>query len=439
MLAQVFKRWDALRASYWFLPAVMTLAAIVSAFLTTRIDSALDMAWLDNVSWLHANTPEGARAMLSTIAGSMMTVAGVTFSVTIAAVAYTTSQFGPRLLGNFMRDRGNQITLGTFIATFIYCLMLLRTVYNQGDASFVPQIGVLGALGLALASIAVFIYFIHHVAESIHISNVIANIGRELSGKINDLPVIDTHAAQAAENSMPPTLGPDFAASAARLVARDNGYVQNLVDNHLLDAATEHDVVIRVERGIGEFVHRGETLALVWPAHHCEDAMLDSMYLAYALGRQRTISQDPMFLVHELIEIAGRALSPGVNDPFTAMSCMDWLRSTMVQIANCDAPSPYRHDENGALRLIVTPFSFEAMADRACHSLRPYFCKDPNACVHMLQALSRMASEVDASQCKQLLQHAQWLARASFDALPDAADQARINTALHAAEAVLKS
>lgn len=435
MLAQLLKRWDAIRASYWFLPALMALGAIALSFITTTIDSKIDMAWLDDITWLHANTPEGARSMLSTIAGSMMTVAGVTFSVTIAAVAYTTSQFGPRLLGNFMRDTGNQITLGTFIATFLYCLLLLRTVYAQDDTVFVPQIGLLGAILLAIASIAVFIYFIHHVAESIHISNVIADIGRELAGVIAQLPIIDKYAPQ----ESPPALPANFAANASKLIARDNGYVQNLVDTHLVDTASKHDVVVRVEHGIGEFVHVGETLALVWPAHKTDDAILNSLYSAYALGRQRTISQDPMFLVHELIEIAGRALSPGVNDPFTAMSCMDWLRSTMVSLAGCDDPTPYRHDQEGTLRLVVTQFSFEDMADRACNSLRPYFCTDPNACVHMLDALGRMASEINSKQRRQIAEHAQWLLQASLQALADPADQDRVNAAYQLAEKRLKT
>lgn len=435
MLAQLLKRWDEVRASYWFLPSLMALGAGVLAFGLTAIDQRIGMDWMSHISWLNANQPEGARAMLSTIAGSMMTVAGVTFSITIAAVAYTTAQFGPRLLGNFMRDTGNQVTLGTFIATFLYCMLVLRTVSSADGATFVPNLSLLVGFLLALASVGVLIYFIHHVAESIHISNVVAKIGDQLANKIADLPVIDEHAV----DGDTPTRAPDFAANAAQVVARENGYVQNLVAGHLVAVATEHELVVRVERGIGEFVHAGETLALVWPAHKASDEILDSLRTAYATGRQRTMSQDPMFLVHELIEIAARALSPGINDPFTAMSCMDWLRSTLVSMANRDAPSPYRHDADGTLRLVVTPFSFTAMADRACHSLRPYFCADTNAAVHMLNAFERMADQVNTQHRRQLAEHAQWLLRAALKALPDPADKARIKTAFDAAETRLQA
>lgn len=217
-----------------------------------------------------------------------------------------------------------------------------------------------------------------------------------------------------------------------------NGYVQNLVNTHLIALATEHDVTVRIERGTGQFVHAGETLALVWPAHKTSEAILDSLNSAYALDRQRTVSQDPMFLVNELIEIAARALSPGINDPFTAMTCMDWLRSTLVSMAATGTPSPYRHDEHGNLRLLLTPLTFTEMADIAFHSLRPYFCNDPNACAHMLNAIGRMAAQVGVEQRRLLLEHAQWLQRASEQALPDPADRARVKTSFETAQRKLQ-
>lgn len=428
MLAQLLKLSNEIQASYWFLPSVMAAVAIVVSFITTRIDTALGMDWLANVTWMHANTPDGARTMLSTIAGSMMTVAGVTFSVTIAAVAYTTSQFGPRLLGNFMRDTGNQITLGTFIATFLYCLMLMRTVYADIDNPFVPQVGLLVAIMLALASIAVFIYFIHHVAESIHISNVVANIGRELTTKIDKLGQPTSEPAQAS-----PALSKNFDKNAAPVVAGNDGYVQTLVDSQLLETARNNNLVVRVERGVGEFVHTGEVIALAWPAQDADKAVLRELRSAYALGSKRTVSQDPMFLVNELIEIAARALSPGINDPFTAASCMDWLRSALVRLASTQPPSPYHLDADGKLRLILTPFNFKGTADAVLHGLRPYFCADVNASVHMLQSLGRMAPMVSSEQRRQLEEHAGRLLQASLGALPDTADQARVKAAFETA------
>jgi uncharacterized membrane protein len=192
MHARFIQFLDQLRASYWFIPSLMSVGAVVLAFGTAAVDHALGPEWIYEVEWLQANRPSGARDVLSAIASSMITVAGVVFSITVASVVYASAQHGPRLLTNFMRDRGNQITLGTFIATYLYCLLVLRTVRESGEpegldeeiAAFVPHVGLFVGLFLAVCSIAVLVYFIHHVPRSIHISNVIADIGRELRGMI---------------------------------------------------------------------------------------------------------------------------------------------------------------------------------------------------------------------------------------------------------------
>ena len=200
MKATLLTFWEDVRSSYWFIPSLMALAAVLLSSGAIYLDGVIGAGWMDEVAWLYANKPDGARALLSTISGSMITVAGVTFSITIASVAYATGQFGPRLLTNFMQDRGNQVTLGTFIATFLYCLLVLRTIRGadertggsaevSGDfvGAFVPHAAILIALVLTLASVGVLIFFIHHVPDSIHISNVIAKIGRELNAKIDSL------------------------------------------------------------------------------------------------------------------------------------------------------------------------------------------------------------------------------------------------------------
>ncbi len=186
MIARALKFLDGIRASFWFVPTLMSVVAVALAFVLTGFDSQFGAAWLRDVGWLYANKPEGARVLLSTVASSMITVAGVTFSMTTLAVSFASGNIGPRVLSNFMRDRGNHVTLGTFIATFLYCIFVLRTIRAENEVDnqiyepFVPHTAILGALILTAASVAVLIYFIHHVPESIHMSNVVANIGRGL-------------------------------------------------------------------------------------------------------------------------------------------------------------------------------------------------------------------------------------------------------------------
>ena len=183
-----------LRSSYWFLPTLLACAGFALGLSLVLVDARLGDAWLGQYEWFYGSRPEGARSMLSTIAGSTITVAGVVFSITLAAVTYASGQFGPRLLGNFMRDRGNQASLGVFIGTYLYCLVVLRTIRSAEETSadtggavrdaFVPHLAMFGGLALAIASTAVLIYFVHHVTSGIHINNVIARVGRDLINQI---------------------------------------------------------------------------------------------------------------------------------------------------------------------------------------------------------------------------------------------------------------
>jgi uncharacterized membrane protein len=173
-----FAAWDRLRESFWFLPALMTAAAIALSFGLTALDAEVEEGTYRRIEWLYLFGPEGARAILSAIAGSMITVAGLTFSITMLTLQLASSQFGPRLLRNFMSDRGNQIVLGTFIATFLYCLLVLRTVKGVEGSSFVPHIAVAAGIVLSIASLAVLIYFIHHTARSIRLETILANLAR---------------------------------------------------------------------------------------------------------------------------------------------------------------------------------------------------------------------------------------------------------------------
>lgn len=406
----LFRTLESIRASYWFVPSVMAFGAVVLAFGLVYVDGLVGESWTEEFSWLYANKAAGAREVLSTIAGSMITVAGVTFSITIAAVAYATSQFGPRLLSNFMRDRGNQFTLGTFIATFLYCLLVLRTIRaadeqaqdaNAPDVvgAFVPHIAMLVALLLAVASIGVLIYFIHHVPEQIHAGRVVARIGRELMHGLERLfPEQAGWAAAAA-----PDVIARQDAEALPLAAHHSGYVQYVDVGALIEAARAHDAVLFVRTVPGDFAHLSLPLAAVWPPS-CGSADLERrVQQAFAFGEVRTPVQDLRFLVDELAEISARALSPGVNDPFTAMNCAEWLTSAAVQLAQRPAPSPYRYDEDGQLRLVAAPVDFATLLRRAFDGTRPYVAPDRNAALHQMKCLLRIGEAITRMEDGRLL------------------------------------
>ncbi|MEX2644467.1 MAG: DUF2254 domain-containing protein, partial [Acetobacterales bacterium] len=325
MRAHIAKYLNAIRYSYWFVPTLMALSAGVLAIATTGLDVWLGADWKAGPGWLAFETPAGARAILATIAGSMITVAGVTFSITVAAVAYATSQLGPRLLGNFMRDTGNQITLGSFIATFVYCLMVLRVVRGDGDSegaeAFVPHLGVLVALALTALSLGVLIYFFHHTPMSIQASQVVAQIGRELLDKVDE-----TFPHRVGEGPEPtPSRQAEPPLDGQPLCAADSGYIVHRDDDSLVTLACRHDAMLHLVRRPGDFVGEGELLGRVTAGEELPDEALHAMARCFAVGSERTHMQDILLVVQQLVEIGARALSPGVNDPFTAMRCLDWL------------------------------------------------------------------------------------------------------------------
>ena len=403
MRARLLRLSNDLRESYWFVPTVMAIGALLLALAMVYIDSHAGSAWMDDLAWLYAARPDGARSLLSSIGGSMIGVAGTTFSVTIAAVVYASGQYGPRLLSNFMSDRGNQVTLGTFIATFVYSLVVLRTIRSAGEsgagaAAFVPQLALLVALILVLCSIAVLIFFIHHVPMRIHINNVIERIGDRLIGEIDArFPVfVGTPIEERADD---PRIPAAFRAEAGRadhdrrapVRSQDTGYIQLIDESTLMAAAHEHDLVIRLQYQPGDFIHKGSVLLEAWPVERCDEAAAKALREAFAVGSRRTALQDLRFLIDELVEIAARALSPGVNDPFTANSCLDWLGAAMADLARRDLPSRLRADGDDRLRVIAHPVTFEGFIARAFGALAQYASADMIAAKHFLGALGDVA------------------------------------------------
>ncbi len=417
-----------IQSSYWFIPMLMALAAILLAIITGTMDRYLDSDWPRHFEWLEANRPEGARSVLATIAGSMITVAGVTFSMTMVSVSFGSAQFGPRLVGNFMRDRGNQITLGTFIATFVYCLMILRTVRSgvestasaEAVSAFVPHISVLCGLLLALASVAVLIYFIHHIPETIHIGNITADVGKELRTAIDKLfparvgepPPEDDSDADVV------SLPDDFLETAAGVRCRDEGYIQALDMDGLLKAAIEFDLIVRLEYRPGDFVTKGKSLILAGPADNLTSEAESELYSLFALGSERTPTQNILFLVDELVEIIGRALSPGINDPFTANTCIDWLESALREFLSRQSPPAFRYDSDQRLRVVAYPVSPERFASAIFDQTRPYVASDRNSALHMMKMIAEMASDLeDKAHRDLLLRHARALMEAGQVAL----------------------
>ncbi len=424
MQPRVLKLLEDIRSSYWFVPAVMAFAALILGATMVYVDAQIGSDWLDALSWYQSNKPDGAQEVLSTIAGSSITVAGVVFSITIVSVSFAASQYGPRVLTNFMADRGNQVTLGTFIATFLYCLIVLRTIRSGDEGDFVPDLAIIVALLLALCSIAVLIFFIHHVPRSIHVNSVVAGIGRQLIGAMEQrFPEFigrGVAARHSGETTVPAGLrdDPPQSQDAAPIRSRGTGYIEAIDDERLIELASRCKVILRLKYQPGDYIHADRTFALAWPPEQISDELLDGLQDTFAVGSRRTPLQDDRFLVDELVEIGTRALSPGVNDPFTAITCLDWLGAALSEAARRKLPSPYRFDEQNELRVIADPVTFAGYVNRALGQFQQYLATDKNACLHAFLTIERVADAcVSAEQIAILTVEAEALRTAAAEAL----------------------
>lgn len=429
MKTQLLHLWDSVRASYWFVPALMALGSIGLATLLLSIDSRNRFTLADELGWLYAGGPEGARSVLSTVAGSMITVAGVVFSIVIVALVLATQQFGPRLLRNFMRDTGNQIVLGTFIATFIYCLLILRNVRGTEEISFVPHLSVSMAVVLALVSLAVLIYFIHHVAESIQASNVIASVGRDLEQSIERLfPENEREET----NDNPTEVLRQLNRQKEPVRTRKGGYIRAIDTGTLLDAAKNKDLVLHFCCRPGDFIVPEDPLGYILAEEPADEELVEAVNEAIILGSRRTLSQDQRLAVNQLVEIAMRALSPGINDPFTAINCIDQLTSALSRFGGRQPAPPYRFDDEGNLRLVLQPVDFSLLLDAAFSPIYNYGRNSGLVTRHLLKSLTVLARHVTHSHARSSVrQLADTIHEVSRKALPSEFEVDKAGKAYH--------
>lgn len=392
----IFRRILGLRQNYWFWPSAMTLAAVLLGFFLPYLDTRFGSDWLQSVSFFRTTQVDGARAILTTLAGATLGVAGVAFSVTIVAVAFASSNYGPRLIGNFMGDKTNQVVLGVFVATFVYCITVLSTVHARLESAqstqeaFVPQLSVLFALVLTLAAVGALIGYIHHIPESINIMNVTAQLGDKLQRSITrmlDRENLSRGAQPDPEDveawfSVPP--GDD----AAILRAEEAGYLQQFDLKDLTALARDKKMQITLHRAPGDFLVPGEIIMSAQPARGDDGSLLRRMHDCITQGANRTDVQDVLFLSDQLVEVLGRALSPGINDAHTAMLCLNWLRAGLAVFARCPPSQPARHDDPVLYRRVT----FEGMLDQSFDQMRQYVAADRTVTLHALSVLANLAS-----------------------------------------------
>lgn len=380
MKARLRKLLSALSDTFWIIPGLMVLCGILLALGLVALDRSgvIPPALLES-SWLYDGGGTGARTLLGAVASSTIGVAGTVFSITIAALSLAAGQMGPRLLRNFTKDRGNQVTLGTYLGTFSYALMVLRSVRTQAEGEFVPHLSLSVGILLAFICVATLVFFVNHMAQRINVDTVIELVSQDVSAALDQLAT-DGHGPAA-----PPV---ETWRRATPVVDPRRGYLQQLDDEGLATWAAEHGTAIRLLVRPGDYVFPGAPIALVTPMVDGVDAAIKD---ATALGPQRVSSADLEFAMRQLVEVAVRALSPGINDPHTAMSVLERLGAALCELAPRHLPSGVSV-KNGRMVLLVPRVDYDGLTDTMFHMIRQNAAGSAAVLIRMLEVLTAVAS-----------------------------------------------
>ncbi len=396
MTARLRKLINQLAETFWLVPGAMVLAGMLFAVALVDLDRGGHLPdWLTTSSWFYNGGGTGARTLLGAIASSTIGVAGTVFSITIAALSLAAGQMGPRLLRNFTRDRGVQVTLGAFLGTFSYALMVLRSVRTQDEGPFTPHLALSFGIVLAIACVGTLVYFVAHMANRINVDTVVELVSADIRAAMQDT-VIET-----APSSAPPDA---FWAHATTVVDARRGYLQQLDEPGLADWAARHGTALRLLVRLGDYVFPGAPIAVMSvQVPGAEQAIRD----ATALGATRGSRGEVEYAVRQLVEVAVRALSPGINDPHTAMSVLDRLGVALCDLAGRHLPSGVTLRDD-AVALVVPSVGYRSLVDLMFHMIRQNAAGSAAIMIRLLDVLTVViACESNQARTAELMRHAE--------------------------------
>lgn len=379
--------WNELKATFWFVPILIIIFSIFLSVGLVYLDSLITFTPKGLGRFFIVNSADSARSILSTISGAMIGVAGTVFSVTLVALTMASSQLGPRLIKNFMYVRLNQVVLGSYISTYLYCLLVLNAIKESNGHTFIPSLAILLAIFAAIINIILLIVFIHQIAVSIQADKVISDISEFISRqvrvlfpeKMGDEPVpekdLPIDKIKAGYNNTIPVKCPK------------SGYLQYIDSESLLEVMTDFDALFELSYRPGDYLVEGIELGKLYTKDELEEDMLEKILFLFVIGKTKTAQQDLEFSIHQMVEIAARALSPGVNDPFTAIACIDNLTATMCYLAQVKFPSKYRVDEKNQLRIIADTLDFEGVLNAAFNQIRQFSAGSTAVIIRLMEVL----------------------------------------------------
>lgn len=378
---------ERLRQSLWAIPLLAIVIALVVAEVAVWASSHASPAW---VPFVFRGGPDAAQALLQAIAGSVITVAGVTFSVTIIALQLTSTQFSPRVLRTFIRDRASQTVFATFLATFVYTLVVLGSVRTGSDGQdpSVPLLAVAGAFFLTLVSIGMLAYFIHHVAHMIQVSEITRSVAIE---------TLETVRREWRDEGPGRTPMPLREAEEAILRSREGGYLTYAAYERLVRLAQEADAVIRLHLAPGQWISVGRPLLSVSPPEACDRFTKDPRD-EVKFGPQPTLQQDVSFGVRQLVDVALKALSPSLNDPSTAVNCVHRLTEVLLEAGRRSDPATAHTDAGGTVRLFALQHDFADLVGLAFDQIRSFGGERLYVALALVESLRELQDDLPAAR-----------------------------------------
>ena len=405
-------RWDRLKVSFWFAPALMALGAVLLAWAMYWLDSLVPNEALASSRFVLSGTPGEMRSALLSMAGTVLATAGVVFTLLTLPLSTVAAQYGSRLLRLFLGDRTTQFVLGMFVATFVYCIAAALSIPPADVAPESPQLTASLGVYLMLATFATLILLVQHISTMLQAPNIAAAAGVELQNVVS--AEISNEVTSGDEGSGRLDARPNSQDAPNALAeidgypirARSTGYIQFVDPDTLLTLAREKDLIIRLLRRPGHYIWSGAVVALVSPADRVDEQLDKLIRRAFQVGNGRTPTQDIEYAVNQLTEMAVRAMSPAINDPFTAMTCLDHVGYGLMEFIRQGQKGSHYYDRDGKLRLVLEPVTLEVLLDAAFDMLRHASCDNASVLLHMLKVIDLIGQEVKTPEARQqLLRH----------------------------------
>jgi uncharacterized membrane protein len=408
-------RWDRLKVSFWFAPLVMSLGAILLAWAMYWVDERIPNEALQSSPFVLSGTPGEMRSALLNMAGTVLATAGVVFTLLTLPLSTVAAQYGSRLLRVFLGDRTTQFVLGMFVGTFVYCIAAALSIPSVTVQPEGPQLTATVGVYLMLATFATLILLVQHISTMLQAPNIAAAAGAELrevvSAEISSGVTGGDDGEHPLASPPEPRGAPDALAEAEGypVRARRTGYVQYIDSDILCTLAEEKNLVIRLLHKPGRHVGTGAVLALVVagqpgaPAGRVDEQAGKLMRGAFQIGNGRTPTQDVEYAVNQLAEMAVRAMSPAINDPFTAMTCLDHIGDGLVMFLQRGERGSHYYDRDGRLRLVLEPVTFDELLGAAFDMLRHASCDNASVLLHMLEVIDAISQEAQAPEARRLL------------------------------------